>query len=208
MGDTPAIEPSSIPAPASTAEATGTHEGPRSHGAGFWALALGSLGVVFGDIGTSPLYAMRIALSHSKTASQELAVLGVVSLVLWTLTLIVTVKYVVFLMRADNKGEGGTLALMALAQRALGRRSKLIFFLGVIGAALFYGDGIITPAMTVLASVELIKVAPGVPASFHSWVVPIAAGILIALFWVQAKGTHRVASLFGPICAVWFLTGS
>jgi KUP system potassium uptake protein len=95
---------------------------------------------------------------------------------------------------------------MALAQRALGRRSTAIFFLGVIGAALFYGDGIITPAMSVLSSVELIKSAPGVPASFHSWVVPIAAGILVALFWVQAKGTHRVASLFGPICALWFLT--
>src|SRR5204863_9195948 len=129
-----------------------------------------------------------------------------VCLVICTLTQVVLVKYVICLMRADNKGEGGTLALMALAQRALGRRSTAIFFLGVIGAALFYGDGIITPAMTVLASVELLKGAPGIPANFHSWVVPIAAGILVALFWVQAKGTHRVAALFGPICAVWFIT--
>jgi KUP system potassium uptake protein len=206
MGDSPAIESSAASAPANAPETASPHVEGAGRGHGFWALALGSLGVVFGDIGTSPLYAMRIALSHSHTTSQELAVLGVVSLVIWALTLIVTVKYVVFLMRADNKGEGGTLALMALAQRALGRRSVMIFFLGVIGASLFYGDGIITPAMTVLASVELIKGAPGVPRHFANFIPLIAAGILILLFWVQAKGTHRVASLFGPICALWFVT--
>ncbi len=113
----------------------------------FAALALGAIGVVFGDIGTSPLYAMKEALHHSRSGgASELAVLGVVSLVIWALVLIVTIKYVVFLMRADNKGEGGTLALMALAQRHLPKRSTWVFFLGVIGAALFYGDGIITPA--------------------------------------------------------------
>jgi KUP system potassium uptake protein len=203
-GETPAPD-STIPAPSKdhAVETVAAHGG---RGQSFGALALGSLGVVFGDIGTSPLYAMRIALSHSHSTHSDLAVIGVVSLVLWALTLIVTVKYVVFLMRADNKGEGGTLALMALAQRALGRRSTLIFFLGVIGAALFYGDGIITPAMSVLSSVELIKGAPGVSPHFHSWILPIAGVILVSLFAVQAKGTHRVAAFFGPICALWFLT--
>lgn len=172
----------------------------------FWALALGSVGVVFGDIGTSPLYAMREALHHSRAGgSLELAVLGVVSLVTWALILIVTVKYVVFLMRADNKGEGGTLALMALAQRALGARSQVVFFLGVIGAALFYGDGIITPAVSVLSAVEGLKEAPGVGASLSPFVLPISAGILIALFMVQSRGTASMARYFGPITAVWFL---
>ena len=115
--------------------------------AGKWGLIIGAIGVVFGDIGTSPLYAMREALAHSRSGgTAELAVLGTVSLVFWALVLVVTVKYVVFLMRADNKGEGGTLALMALAQRAMGRRSGLVFLLGVCGAALFYGDGVITPS--------------------------------------------------------------
>jgi KUP system potassium uptake protein len=176
-------------------------------GHGFAALALGAIGVVFGDIGTSPLYAMREALSHARGGGGgEMAVLGVISLVLWTLTLFVTVKYVIFFMRADNNGEGGTLALMALAQRALGRRSAVVFFLGVIGAALFYGDGIITPAISVLSAVEGMKDAPGLGPSFAPYVVPISAGILIALFLVQAKGTHKVATLFGPITLVWFLT--
>jgi KUP system potassium uptake protein len=179
-------------------------------GHGFFALALGSIGVVFGDIGTSPLYALREALSHARSsASAEHAVLGVVSLVLWTMTLFVTIKYVIFFMRADNKGEGGTLALMALAQKALGgtgrKRSVAVFFLGVVGAALFYGDGIITPAISVLSAVEGLKDAPGVGHALSPYIVPISAGILIALFAVQAKGTHRMASLFGPFTAVWFL---
>ena len=192
----------------------GNGHGPNGHGDakghGFFALALGSIGVVFGDIGTSPLYALREALSHARSsASAEHAVLGVVSLVLWTMTLFVTIKYVIFFMRADNKGEGGTLALMALAQKALGKtgrkRSMAIFFLGVVGAALFYGDGIITPAISVLSAVEGLKDAPGVGHSLTPYIVPISAGILIALFAVQAKGTHRMASLFGPVTAVWFL---
>ena len=174
---------------------------------GFWALALGSVGVVFGDIGTSPLYAMREALAHSRsTVSSELAVLGVVSLIIWALILIVTIKYVVFLMRADNKGEGGTLALMALAQRALGRRSRAVFFLGVVGAALFYGDGVITPAVSVLSAVEGLKEAPGIGHGLKDYVLPISAGILIALFMVQARGTASMARYFGPITALWFLT--
>jgi len=176
------------------------------HSESFWALALGSIGVVFGDIGTSPLYAMREALHHTRaTVSPEHAVLGVVSLVTWALILIVTVKYVIFLMRADNKGEGGTLALMALAQRFVPRRSGWVFALGVVGAALFYGDGIITPAVSVLSAVEGIRDAPGAPASVAKLVIPISAGILICLFLVQARGTASVARFFGPITALWFL---
>jgi KUP system potassium uptake protein len=174
---------------------------------GFLALAVGSVGVVFGDIGTSPLYAMREALAHSRGGGGgEMAVLGVVSLIIWALILIVTIKYVVFLMRADNKGEGGTLALMALAQRVMPRRSGFVFFLAMIGAALFYGDGIITPAVSVLSAVEGLKDAPGVGSRLDNAAVPIAAGILVALFLVQSRGTAQVAKFFGPITALWFLT--
>lgn len=190
---------------ADKANGDSSHSG---HKEGFWALAIGSIGVVFGDIGTSPLYAMREALGHSRGGGGgEMAVLGVVSLITWALILIVTVKYVVFLMRADNKGEGGTLALMALAQRVSpGGRSRIIFFLGVLGAALFYGDGIITPAVSVLGAVEGLRDAPGVPAGAEDLVLPISAGILIGLFLVQSRGTASVAKFFGPITALWFLT--
>ncbi len=190
---------------ADKANGDSSHSG---HKEGFWALALGSIGVVFGDIGTSPLYAMREALGHSRGGGGgELAVLGVVSLITWALILVVTIKYVVFLMRADNKGEGGTLALMALAQRVSpGGRSRIIFFLGVLGAALFYGDGIITPAVSVLGAVEGLRDAPGAPAGVGELVLPISAGILILLFLVQSRGTASVAKFFGPITAVWFLT--
>ncbi len=174
--------------------------------AGKWGLVIGAIGVVFGDIGTSPLYAMREALHHSRNGgADELAVLGVVSLVFWALLLVVTLKYVVFLMKVDNKGEGGTLALMALAQHAIGRRSALIFILGVCGAALFYGDGVLTPAVSVLSAVEGLRDAPGVSGQLDNFVVPIAAGILIALFMVQSRGTASMARFFGPLTAVWFL---
>ena len=170
------------------------------------ALAVGSIGVVFGDIGTSPLYAMREALSHSRHGLSEMAVLGVVSLIFWALIIIVTIKYVIFVMRADNKGEGGTLALMALAQRALGHRSMAVFKLGVCGAALFYGDGLITPAVSVLSAVELLKDAPTVGHFFTRGVILFsAAGILVALFLVQSRGTASVGRFFGPIMVVWFL---
>ena len=189
----------------SAAEAHSDASHPKAEG--FWALALGSVGVVFGDIGTSPLYAMREALAHSRSGgTDELAVFGVVSLVTWALILIVTLKYVIFLLQADNKGEGGTLALMALAQRSLGRRSALVFFLGMVGAALFYSDGIITPALSGLSAVEGLKVAPGVGGALSPFVLPISAGILIALFMVQSKGTASVARYFGPITALWFIT--
>ena len=130
---------------------------PNGHGKeGFWALALGSVGVVFGDIGTSPLYAMRVALANTESGGADrTTVLGVVSLITWALIFIVTIKYVVFLMRADNKGEGGTLALMALAQRLIqGRRSVMVFILGMVGAALFYADGVLTPAVSVVSGIE------------------------------------------------------
>ena len=177
-----------------------------SHG-GFWALTLGAIGVVFGDIGTSPLYALREAIDHARGGvGGDLAVVGVVSLAFWALMVVVTFKYVFFLMRADNKGEGGTLSLMALAQHAVGRRSAWIFMLGVCGAALFYGDGIITPAISVLSAIEGVQDAPGVGTAMDPFIVPIAAGILIALFMVQSRGTAGLAKLFGPITAVWFLS--
>ncbi len=179
----------------------------RGRRRGFAALSLGAVGVVFGDIGTSPLYALREALAHSRpVGTPQTAVLGVVSLILWTLSLIVTVKYVLVLMRADNKGEGGAVALMALAQRALGRRSNLLFLVGIIGISLFFGDGVITPAFSVLSAVEGLKVAPHLGHLFNPYVLPAAAGILLALFLAQARGTHRMASLFGPVVALWFAT--
>ncbi len=172
---------------------------------GFWALTFGSIGVVFGDIGTSPLYAFREAVhnaAHGGPVSREI-VLGVLSLILWSLIVVVTVKYVLLLLRADNNGEGGTLSLMALGQRALGRRTPLLLGLGVIGAAMFLGDAMITPAISVLSAVEGLKIAT--PA-LDDYVVPLALVILICLFAVQSRGTALVASAFGPVMIVWFLT--
>ncbi|MFC3077839.1 potassium transporter Kup [Phenylobacterium terrae] len=178
---------------------------PQRH-AGFWALTLASVGVVFGDIGTSPLYAMREALHHARGAESEATVLGVVSLIFWALTLIVTLKYVVIMLRAHNNGEGGTLALMALAQRVSKGGAPFVFFLGICGAALFYGDGLITPAISVLSAVEGVADAPGVGDAFDPFILPVAAGILISLFMVQSRGTAAVGRFFGPITLVWFLT--
>ena len=138
---------------ASPADEAAYAPAPRAHGKAFWGLALGSVGVVFGDIGTSPLYAFQAAMGQAaRDPVTTPAILGVVSLALWALILVVTVKYVLFVMRADNKGEGGVLSLMALAQRAMGRRTRLIFILGLVGAALFYGDAVITPAISVLGA--------------------------------------------------------
>ena len=194
------------PAESSGGAAPASADAPHGHKEGFLALALGALGVVFGDIGTSPLYAMREALAHSRAdVPSELSVLGVVSLITWALILVVTVKYVAFLMRADNKGEGGTLALMALAQRALSQRSGAVLFLGMVGAALFYGDGVITPAISVLGAVEGLRDAPGVSPELGALVLPISATILVTLFLVQSRGTASIAKAFGPITAAWFL---
>ena len=176
-----------------------------SHDKGaYWALTLGSVGVVYGDIGTSPLYAFREAMLAAVgpgLVTRE-AVLGVLSLILWSLIIVVTVKYVLILLRADNNGEGGTLSLTALASRALGRRTTPVLILGVLGAAMFYGDSVITPAISVLSAVEGLKLVT--PAFEHS-VLPVTVGILISLFAVQSRGTARVAAFFGPVMVVWFV---
>ena len=177
--------------------------------AGLWGLALGSIGVVYGDIGTSPIYAFRVAITAASASTPgELpreTVLGVVSLILWALFITVTLKYVVILLRADNNGEGGTLTLMALASRAVGRFSKagsVVALLGIISAALFYGDAVITPALSVLSAVEGLDVAT--PA-FHGYIVPLTIVILLVLFAFQSRGTAKVAALFGPVTAIWFV---
>jgi KUP system potassium uptake protein len=173
--------------------------------AGFWALTLGSIGVVYGDIGTSPLYAFReamVAAGASHGGVQRDDVLGVLSLIIWALVIIVTLKYVLILLRADNQGEGGTLTLLALAQRALGRSAPAAMALGMIGAALFYGDALITPAISVLSAVEGLKL---VTPLFEPYVLVITIGIIIGLFMVQSRGTAAVAGWFGPITLVWFM---
>jgi len=183
--------------------------GHATHGrAGFWGLAVGSIGVVFGDIGTSPLYAFQAAMAQAaKDPIGRGAILGVVSLALWALLLVVTIKYVLFVMRADNKGEGGVLSLMALAQRALGRRTRAIFFLGLVGAALFYGDAIITPAISVLGAFQGMNDVPALKAVVNPRIITVASFvILIGLFMVQSRGTASVAKLFGPVMVLWFLT--
>jgi len=168
-------------------------------------LALAALGVVYGDIGTSPLYAFKETLSpaHGVSIGPE-SVLGVLSLIFWALMVVVSLKYVVLVMRADNQGEGGILALLALAARGFedrSRRRKVLVMLGLIGAAMFYGDSMITPAISVLSAVEGLKVAaPG----FEHWVVPITLAILLALFMLQAQGTAKIGRLFGPIMILWF----
>lgn len=170
-------------------------------------LTLGAIGVVYGDIGTSPLYAFREALAQIDGAAVgRPEILGVLSLALWALVIVVTLKYVIFLTRADNNGEGGVLSIMALANRGGGRRIALITLLGAAGAALFYGDAIITPALSVLSSVEGLRSVPAIESLITPGVVlAMALGILIALFALQSRGTARVAGLFGPICVVWFL---
>ena len=171
----------------------------------FATLALGSIGVVYGDIGTSPLYALKES-AAAASAGGELTrdiIIGVLSLILWSLILVVTIKYVAILLMADNKGEGGTLTLVALAQRALGRsRGGIVLLLGATGAGLFYGDAIITPAISVLSAVEGLKL---VTPAFQPWVIPISLVILVALFMVQSRGTGRVATFFGPIMVLWFV---
>ncbi|KIZ46435.1 MULTISPECIES: potassium transporter Kup [Rhodopseudomonas] len=172
---------------------------------GFWGLTLGGIGVVFGDIGTSPLYAFREAVTAAAEGAPatRVMVLGVLSLILWSLLIVVTAKYVLLLLRADNNGEGGTLSLMALGQRALGRRSRPLLVLGVLGASMFIGDSMITPAISVLSAVEGLKLAA--PALEH-YVVPLTVLILVVLFGVQSGGTARVARAFGPVMIVWFGT--
>jgi len=177
------------------------------HKRGIALLAIGAIGVVFGDIGTSPLYAFREALNQAAgdgIVAEE--IIGVLSLALWSLILVVTVKYVLFLMRADNEGEGGVLALMALAGRAIGGRRGPVLVLGAMGAALFYGDAIITPALSVLSAVEGLKSIPGIGGEISERsILNITVVILIVLFAIQSRGTGSVSKLFGPICVVWFV---
>ncbi len=170
----------------------------------FWALTLGSVGVVYGDIGTSPLYAFReaaLAASSGHGGVQRDDIIGLLSLMLWSLTVIVTFKYVFILLRADNNGEGGILSLYALAQRALGRAVPIVFFCAAAGAALFYGDALITPALSILSAVEGLKL---VTSAFDPYVLPITVTIILCLFFVQSKGTAAVARWFGPITLIWF----
>src|SRR4249919_4230834 len=178
----------------------------KAHGEGrqrILPLVIGAIGVVFGDIGTSPLYTLKEAFGHQYGLQPNPAnVLGVLSLVFWAMLLIVTIKYVMVVMRADNRGEGGILALMAVVQRSLPIASPLAYgigILGIFGTALFFGDGVITPAISELSAVEGLKVAA--PAMSH-YVVPITLGVLLVLFAFQRHGTEKVGKIFGPVMLV------
>jgi KUP system potassium uptake protein len=178
----------------------------RHHTSSAWFLALTALGVVYGDIGTSPLYAFQVALTGlGHRVPTETDVFGIVSLAFWALMLMVSLKYVVFVLRADNEGEGGILALLSLVGSGRvghGTRLPVLVLLGVIGAALLYGDGIITPAISVLSAMEGLKlVAP----SFDKFIVPVTLAILIALFVIQRRGTESIGRLFGPVMVIWFV---
>jgi KUP system potassium uptake protein len=191
------ISKDAVPPPAYGAEGDLTHSSGH-----FWLLTLGSIGVVFGDIGTSPLYALQAALGQFKgSALGPAEVIGVVSLIIWALLIVVTAKYVLFLMLADNKGEGGILSLKALAQRALGQRTTLAFLLGVAGSSLFSGDAVITPAISVLSALEGLK---QVNPDLASYILPATVVILVLLFAGQSRGTARVAAFFSPIMVVFF----
>ncbi|HET6508726.1 MAG TPA: potassium transporter Kup [Baekduia sp.] len=182
------------------------HRREALHAGGAAALTLGALGVVFGDIGTSPLYALQSVFSadHHAVHPTHNTVYGVISLVFWTITIIVSLKYVILIMRADNEGEGGIMALIAKIQAVAmgkGKRKHVLILLGIFGAALFYGDGMITPAISVLSAVEGMEI---VSPSFEGWVVPITLAILTALFTIQRFGTGAVGRAFGPVMALWF----
>ena len=192
---------------AASGSAASHHPGQAPRGAYLATLTVGALGIVYGDIGTSPLYALRECFhgAHGIAPTRE-NVLGVLSLIFWSLTLIISIKYLVFVMRADNEGEGGILALMALVSKQPDARERLratMIALGLFGAALLYGDGMITPAVSVLSAVEGLNVTTHL---FEPYVVPIAIVILVSLFVIQSHGTERIGFLFGPVMIVWFLT--
>ncbi len=179
------------------------HHAPRPPSA-LLPLTLTAVGVVYGDIGTSPLYTIRecFAGSHSVAPTHE-NVLGVLSLIIYALLVVISVKYIAIVMRADNHGEGGILALTALVPAGVARSTKPVLIgLGIFGAALLYGDGMITPAITVLGAVEGLNV---VTPLFEPYIVPVAVVILIGMFVIQKYGTHRVGNLFGPVMVVWFI---
>jgi KUP system potassium uptake protein len=206
MTDAPPDRPGSRASSAVRAAGVGEGTSTGHARAGIAVLTLGALGVVFGDIGTSPLYALQTVFhaDHGAVPTSLSAVYGVLSLVFWSITIIVSIKYVTFIMRADNDGEGGIMALIALIQRAglPARSTQLVLIsLGIFGAALFYGDGMITPAISVLSAVEGLEV---VSPSLDSLVVPIALAILTGLFVIQRFGTGAVGRLFGPVMGLWF----
>ena len=204
-GEARAPEPGAAAAPAGT-PLPGTHGRARPTGAALAKLALGALGVVYGDIGTSPLYALKECFSGVHPVPPSPAnVLGVLSLVFWAVTFVITFKYLAFVMRADNRGQGGILALMALVgQKDISKKGRsALLVLGLFGAALLYGDGVITPAISVLGAVEGVAVAAPALAKI---VVPLAVVILAGLFWFQRRGTGAVGAVFGPVMLVWFVT--
>lgn len=167
-----------------------------------FTLSLGALGVVYGDIGTSPLYAFRECFSKEHgLAVNEANIFGILSLVFWSLVVVISVKYLLFVMRADNRGEGGILALMSLVRPRRSKRRGALLGMALFGAALLYGDGMITPAITVLSAIEGLKVATPV---FENYIVPLTVIVLIAFFWVQKSGTARIGAMFGPLMVVWF----
>ena len=205
QSNTPARTTSLLPQEAAPVHGGQDPEDPGHGKTSLATLVMGSIGVVFGDIGTSPLYALKESLSHSVKAdvlTQE-AVIGAISLLTFALIFTVTLKYVLFLTRADNRGEGGILSLMALAQGALGQNGLYVFLLGAGGAALFSGDAIITPAVSVLSALEGLQLVTN---RLDAYIIPLALVILVTLFWAQKQGTARVAALFGPIMIVFFLT--
>ncbi|MEJ7747535.1 MAG: KUP/HAK/KT family potassium transporter, partial [Luteimonas sp.] len=174
---------------------------------GLPGLVVGAIGVVFGDIGTSPLYTLKEAFSphYGLTANHD-TVLGILSLVFWALMIVVTVKYVTIIMRADNEGEGGIMALMALVQRSLPKKSRsayVVGILGIFGASLFFGDGVITPAITTLSAIEGLELAAP---RLHAWIVPITIAVLLVVFGTQRFGTAKVGRVFGPVMLLWFAT--
>ena len=194
--------------PASAAVASERH-GPRGTGhrslRATAALTMGAIGVVYGDIGTSPLYALKQVFANGHVPLTPHNVYGVLSLVFWTITVVVSIKYVVLILRADNNGEGGLIAMLALASQAVRDRPPLrrrLLFVGIFGTAIFFGDGVITPAISVLGAIEGLQVAA--PA-LHTWIVPITLVVLTALFMFQRHGTERVGTLFGPVMALWFV---
>jgi len=178
----------------------------RKQESNFWLTVLGALGIVYGDIGTSPLYALRECFHHSHNISLSSAnVMGVMSLIVWSLVIVISIKYILFIMRADNKGEGGILALIALVsphrQRRNSDRVRYVIPLGVFGAALLFGDGMITPAISVLSAVEGLEVATPF---FGQYVIPLTVTILVGIFMIQRQGTARIGAMFGPLMVVWF----
>ena len=179
----------------------------KAKNASMMALSLAALGVVFGDIGTSPLYAIReiFTISNNILALNESNMLGILSIIFWSLILIVSIKYITFIMRANNNGEGGIMALLSLANRNVKSKKKkiIIMFIGMLGACMFYADGMITPAISVLSAIEGIEL---ITPTFHSFIVPITLIIIFLLFWMQNKGSSTVGIMFGPVMLIWFIT--